>query len=60
MEDIYTPVLRKRLFLKRKALRKQPGAGRKEISSFQVTALKELGVSELWVASNPFVLSRVS
>lgn len=33
MEDICTPTLQKRLFLKGKALRIQPEAGRKEISS---------------------------
>ena len=59
-EDICTPTLRKRLFLKGKALRKQPGAGRKENSSLQLTAFKELGVSELWVVSDPSMLSRVS
>lgn len=47
-------------FLKGEALRKQPGPGRKKTSSLQVTALKELGVSELWVVSDSSALSRVS
>ena len=46
-EDIFTPTLRNRHFLKGKALRKQMGAGEKEISSPQVTVLEEFGERQL-------------
>lgn len=58
VEDMCTPALGKRLFPRGKALRKQPGDGRKEISSRD--SVQTVGSLRTMVVADPSVLSRVS